>query len=87
MRCLERKSKATQHNRKHNTTRPKQLFFKEKIAASGGTQTHDRPLARRRSYQLSHRVAGLESHIQYEATKAPQPKYHKPDKQVNYNLV
>ena len=38
----ERRGKATQHNRKtkqHNTTRLKQLFFKEKLAASGGTQT------------------------------------------------
>ena len=55
---LRKKGKATQHNRKtkqHNTTRPRQLFFKEKIAASGGTRTHDRPLARQRSYQLSYR--------------------------------
>ena len=45
---LRRKDKATQHNS------PKAVFFKEK-AASGGTRTHDRPLARRRSYQLSYR--------------------------------
>ena len=35
MRCLERQGKATQHNRKtkqHNTTRPKQFFFKEKLS-------------------------------------------------------
>ena len=54
---LRKKGKATQHNRKtkqHNTTRPRQFFSKKK-AASGGTQTHDRPLARRRSYQLSYR--------------------------------
>ena len=44
MRCLERQGKATQHNRKtkqHNITHPKQLFFKEKLAASGGTRIHD----------------------------------------------
>ena len=59
---IERQGKATQHNRKtkqHNTTRPRQLFFKEKIAASGGTRTHDRPLARRRSYQLSYRGSSV----------------------------
>ena len=46
---LREKDKATEHNRKtkqQNTTRPRQLFFKEKTA-SGGIQTHDRPLARR----------------------------------------
>ena len=44
MRGLERQGKATQHNRKtkqHNTTRPRQLFFKEKLAALGGIRTHD----------------------------------------------
>ena len=54
---LRKKGKATQHNRKtkqHNTTRPRQYFSKKK-AASGGTRTHDRLLARRRSYQLSYR--------------------------------
>ena len=53
---LRKKGKATQHNRKtkeHNTTRPRQYFSKKK-AASGGTRTHDRLLARRRSYQLSY---------------------------------
>ena len=39
--------------KKHNTTRLKQLFFKEKLAASGGTRTHDQ-LYRRCSYQLSY---------------------------------
>ena len=46
---LRKKGKATQHNRKtkqHNTTRPRQYFSKKK-AASGGTRTHDRLLARR----------------------------------------
>ena len=45
------------NNRKvkqHNTTRPKQSFFKEKLAASGGTRTYDHQLSRRRSYQLSY---------------------------------
>ena len=54
---LRKKGKATQHNRKtkqHNTTRPRQYFSKKK-AVSGGTRTHDRPLARRRSYQMSYR--------------------------------
>ena len=35
--------KAMRHNRKtkqHNTTCPKQSFFNEKLAASGGTHTH-----------------------------------------------
>ena len=62
MRCLERKKdNATQHNRKtkqHNTTRPRQLFFKEKTASGGITEAAQ--------------LAGLESHIQYKATKAPQ---------------
>ena len=51
---LRKKGKATQHNRKtkqHNTTRPRQYFSKKK-AASGGTRTHDRLLARRRSISL-----------------------------------
>ena len=51
MRCSERK---TDNATQHNTTRPRQLFFKEKTA-SGGIRTHDRPLARRSSYQLSYR--------------------------------
>ena len=37
---IKRQDKATQHNRKkkqHNITHPKQLFFKEKVAPSGGT--------------------------------------------------
>ena len=36
------------NNRKakqHNTTCLKQLLFKEKLAASGGTQTHDHQLS------------------------------------------
>ena len=47
MRRLERQGKVTQHNGKtkqHDTTRPKQLFFKEKLAASGGTRTYHHPL-------------------------------------------
>ena len=35
-----RKARQQQHNRvakQHNTTSPKQSFFKEKLAASGGT--------------------------------------------------
>ena len=48
-------------------------------------QTHDRSLARRRLPTAQ--LAGLESHIQYKATKAPQPKHHKQDKQVNSKLV
>ena len=55
---LRKKGQAIQHNRKtkqHNIARPRQLFFKEKLAASGRTRTHDRPLARRHSYQLSYR--------------------------------
>ena len=59
---LREKDKATtEHNRKtqqHNTTRPRQLFFKEKTA-SGGIRTHDRPLARRSSYQLSYRGSSV----------------------------
>ena len=58
---LRKKDKATEHNRKtkqHNTTRPRQLFFKEKTA-SGGIRTHDRPLARRSSYQLSYRGSSV----------------------------
>ena len=49
-RCWERQE---QHNRKakqHNTTRPKQSFFKEKLAASGGIRTHNHPHFMRRSY-------------------------------------
>ena len=55
---LRKARQQQQHNRKakqHNTTRPKQSFFKEKLAASGGTRTHDHQLARRCSYQLSYR--------------------------------
>ena len=40
LREMLRKAKQQQHNRKakqHNTTRPKQSFFKEKLSASGGT--------------------------------------------------
>ena len=43
------KGKATQHNL------PETVIFKEKLAASGGTRTHDHQLARRCSYQLSYR--------------------------------
>ena len=53
-----RKARQQQHNRKakqHNTTRLKQSFFNEKLAASGGTQTRDHQLSRRCSYQLSYR--------------------------------
>ena len=38
--------------KQHNTTRPKQSFFKEKLATSGG---HDHQLSRQCSYQLSYR--------------------------------
>ena len=57
MRFLKRQGKATQHNRRteqHNTTRPKQLFFKEKLAASGGTRTHDHQLSRKKTQELIH---------------------------------
>ena len=43
MRFLERQGKVTQQNRKtkqHNTTRQKQLFFKEKLAALGNHVSH-----------------------------------------------
>ena len=55
---LRKARQQQQHNRKakqHNATRPKQSFFKEKLAASGGTRTHDHQLTRRCSYQLSYR--------------------------------
>ena len=41
---LRKARQQQQHNRKakqHNTTRPKHSFFKEKLTASGGTQTHN----------------------------------------------
>ena len=81
-----RKARQQQHNRKakqHNTTCPKQSFFKEKLAASGGTQTHDHQLSRRRSYQLSYRGSSAgwaKSCIQISIASQP-------DKQVNSNLV
>ena len=80
----QQKEKATQHN----TTRPRQLFSKKKTAL-GGIRTHDHVLARRTLLptELAAQLAGLESHIQYKATKATQPKHHKPDKLVNSNLV
>ena len=40
---LRKARQQQQHNRKakqHNTTHPKQSFFKEKLAASGGIRTH-----------------------------------------------
>ena len=46
---LRKARQQQKHNRKakqHNTTRPKQSFFKEEWAASGGTRTHDHQLAR-----------------------------------------
>ena len=57
-----RKARQQQHNRKakqHNTTCPKQSFFKEKLAASGGTWTHDHQLSRWRSYQLSYQGSSV----------------------------
>ena len=62
---LERKGKETQHNRKtkqHHTTCPKQLFLKEKLAASGGTETYDHPLSRQRTLlptELPRQLAGM----------------------------
>ena len=53
---LRKKGKVTQHNRKtkqHNTTRPRQLFFKKK-SCLGWDLNHYRPLYRRHSYQLSY---------------------------------
>ena len=41
---LRKARQQRRRNRKakqHNTTRPKQLFFQEKLAPSGGTRTHD----------------------------------------------
>ena len=52
-----RKARQQQHNRKakqHNTTRLKQSFFKEKLAASGGTRNLNHQLSRPHSYQLDH---------------------------------
>ena len=49
---LRKARQQQQHNRKakqHNTTHSKlknESFFKEKLAASGGTRTHDHQLAR-----------------------------------------
>ena len=45
---LRKARQQQQHNRKakqRNTTHPKQSFFKEKLAASGGTRTHDHQLS------------------------------------------
>ena len=49
----QQKDKATQHNL------PKQIFFQEKLAASGGTQTHDHPLSRQHSNYLSYRGSSV----------------------------
>ena len=67
MRCLERK--ARQRNtteRQSNTTQhnsPKAVIFQRKRLPWVGLRTHDCPLARRRSYQLSYRDSSAESHI------------------------
>ena len=77
---LRKKGKATQHNRKtkqDNTTCPRQLFFKEKTAL-GGIRTTLLPT------ELPKQLSWLGSNHIYN-TK--QPKHHKPDKQVNSNLV
>ena len=75
----QQNGKATQHN----TTRPKQSFFKEKLAASGGIRTHDHQLSRRCSYQLSYRGSSVGwvwiLHTNHIASQ--------PDKQVSSNLV
>ena len=81
-----RKARQQQHNRKakqHSTTRPKQSFFKEKLAALGGTQTQNHQLSRWRSYQLTYRgssTSWAESCIQISVASQP-------DKQVSSNLV
>ena len=72
---LRKSRQQQQHNRKakqHNATRPKQSFFKEKLAASGGTRTHDHQLSRRCSYQLSSRgsSAGWADRILHTNQKA-----------------
>ena len=54
-----RKARQQQHNRKakqHNTTRPKQSFFKEKLATLGGTRTHDHQLSRHTMYMYMYSV-------------------------------
>ena len=35
------KGNNTTKTKQHNTTHPKELFFKEKLATSGGIPTHD----------------------------------------------
>ena len=53
---LRKTRQQQQHNRKakqHKTTRPK-IIFLSKLAASGGTQTHDHQLSKQCSYQLSY---------------------------------
>ena len=59
---LRKERQQQQHNRKakqHNTTRPKQSFFEEKLAALGGTRTHDNQLSRLCSYQLRYRGSSV----------------------------
>ena len=74
--------KATKHNRKtkqHNTTHPRQLFFKEKT----GIWTHDRRLLGIGSYQLTYRGSSAGwAQIKYPiqsnqstSTKASQTRY------------
>ena len=55
-RCMLRKARQQQHKQKGKATQlARKLFFKEKLAASGGTPTHDHQLAKRCSYQLRYR--------------------------------
>ena len=69
---LRKTRQGNKTQQKHNTTHPKQLFFKDKLAASSGTRTHDHQLSRRHSYQLSYRGSLLETHTQ---SKTKQPKH------------
>ena len=63
MRFFYKESQGNTTRQKDNTTHPRQLFFKEKISCLGWDLTHDRPLSRQRSYQLSYHVY-MHAHIQ-----------------------
>ena len=91
---LRKKGKATQHNRKtkqHNTTRAIQLFFKEKNCLRWDSNlrlsTCYIGVALTNWATEATQLHGWARITCTYTTKAPQPKHHKPDKQVNSNYM
>ena len=88
---LRKARQQQQHNRKakqHNTARPNQSFFKEKLAASGGTRTHNHQLhlGTWKYISIAHQREFLTSHPKQTPKCTHQSHKHNTHERVGHQM-